>query len=213
VDDLENQRMQCARAASLRPGLYSRTAERSEPRTTSASQDLNDVVSTATTIASMVNDFAFQNEWAKVGIETANGISTLYANAVQGYQAYKNGEVSDPYYILSNIVSFAASVGRVVADPTVKAVGEGRMAISKETLDFVFNLTQVLAQFAKWGTRPSTTKAKGQRYDLLAESLQRTRSEIEESIAPADTSHSRHAHDAVRRRQTKAAVPARCASV
>ncbi|HWS35926.1 MAG TPA: hypothetical protein VN408_24700 [Actinoplanes sp.] len=166
----------------------SKLVHRSHPNADTMIADLSAITTTATTFASSINNYAFQSDKVQRGIDITNAITSLGTTAEQGLQAYRSGNVSDPYYITANVTSFALSVGRTAVDLAMEP------GVTKETAKFAIDMAQMATQVAKWGTKPSAKKAKGAEYDDLAASVHQLQSEVQSvrSMFASGSVHSTH---------------------
>ena len=172
--DVEAQRQAPARDLSKwAKDQLSGLVAKSHPNADTLVEDLSAITTTATTFAAMINNYAFQNDKVQRGIDITNAITSLGTTASQGVQSYQSGEVRDPYYIMANVASFALAVGRTSVDLAMEP------GVTKETAKFAIDLAQMATQVAKWGTKPSAKKGKGQEYDALAEQTSRLASEVQ----------------------------------
>ncbi|WP_433533056.1 hypothetical protein ACQPYA_14225 [Micromonospora sp. CA-263727] len=189
MTDVDVERQQAPPARNLSKWLKDQLSSlgKSHPDANSLTSELGAIVTTTTSFGSLINNYAFQEEKVQLGLEITNAVTSLGTTAAEGIDAYVKGEVKNPYYIAANVASFALSVGRTAVD---LAMEDGN---NKETAKFAIDVAQMATQVAKWGTKPSAKKAKGEGYDELKQEVRSLQQEVESArSALASSSGSVH---------------------
>lgn len=97
--DLEAQQAPPARDLSkwLNDQLSYLGGKKNHPDADSVIADLSAIVTTTTSFASSINNYAFQSDKAQLGIDITNAVTGLGTTAAEGINSYATGQVKNPY--------------------------------------------------------------------------------------------------------------------